>query len=137
MVAQLCPHRFVAHLLCACTGTVIGTPHWMAPECLLSENYSELVDVWSLGITCYELATGQVSMRSHAQTQTQSSSAMLSFHCSYYSVRVTASDSRVQPPHAELHSLRAVLKIPASAPPTLPHPEVSPPPMTFLCARSL
>jgi serine/threonine protein kinase len=65
--------------------TVIGTPHWMAPECLLSDSYSELVDIWSLGITAYELAVGQ-------------------------------------PPHAELHSLRAALKIPASAPPTLPHP---------------
>jgi len=65
--------------------TVIGTPHWMAPECLLSDSYSELVDVWSLGITAYELAVGQ-------------------------------------PPHAELHSLRAALKIPAAPPPTLPQP---------------
>lgn len=57
-----------------------------APECLLSDNYTELVDIWSLGITAYELAVGQ-------------------------------------PPHAELHSLRAALKIPQAEPPTLPHPE--------------
>jgi len=65
--------------------TVIGTPHWMAPEVLMSDDYNELADIWSLGITAYELAVGE-------------------------------------PPHAKLHSMRAALKIPMSAPPTLPDP---------------
>ena len=58
----------------------------MAPEVLLSDEYNELADVWSLGITAYELAVGE-------------------------------------PPHAKVHSMRAAVKIPQSAPPTLPDPE--------------
>ena len=58
----------------------------MAPEVLLSDEYNELADIWSLGITAYELAVGE-------------------------------------PPHAKLHSMRAAVKIPQAAPPTLPDPE--------------
>ena len=65
--------------------TVIGTPHWMAPEVLLSDEYDCKADVWSLGITAYELCVGE-------------------------------------PPHANLHSMRAALKIPITSPPTLPQP---------------
>lgn len=40
------------------TSTVIGTPHYMAPEIVLGKEYNELVDLWSLGVMLYEFMVG-------------------------------------------------------------------------------
>mmetsp|Transcript_7001 Transcript_7001/g.12252 ORF Transcript_7001/g.12252 Transcript_7001/m.12252 type:complete len:832 (-) Transcript_7001:26-2521(-) len=43
-------------------GTMIGTPHYLAPEVVLAEGeggYTSKVDVWSLGVVCLEMADGR------------------------------------------------------------------------------
>lgn len=40
------------------TFTVIGTPHYMAPEVLKSKGYTLHADLWTLGVVLFEFMCG-------------------------------------------------------------------------------
>jgi len=42
------------------TYTILGTPHYMAPEVISGMGYNHLVDLWSIGICMYEFMAGYV-----------------------------------------------------------------------------
>jgi cGMP-dependent protein kinase len=41
------------------TNTIVGTPHYIAPEVLVGQGYNFSADYWSIGVTAYEIYTGQ------------------------------------------------------------------------------
>lgn len=42
------------------TYTLVGTPHYLAPEVIVGKGYTKNADLWSLGICLYELLCGRV-----------------------------------------------------------------------------
>lgn len=42
------------------TFTIIGTPHYMAPEIITGKGYTFSVDLWSIGVCLYEFMCGGV-----------------------------------------------------------------------------
>jgi cGMP-dependent protein kinase len=50
----------IAKIVQGRTYTVVGTPHYMAPEVIVGKGYSLAADYWSIGIMIYEFACGGV-----------------------------------------------------------------------------
>eukprot|EP00441_Pelagodinium_beii_P018046 CAMPEP_0197657862 /NCGR_PEP_ID=MMETSP1338-20131121/44885_1 /TAXON_ID=43686 ORGANISM="Pelagodinium beii, Strain RCC1491" /NCGR_SAMPLE_ID=MMETSP1338 /ASSEMBLY_ACC=CAM_ASM_000754 /LENGTH=876 /DNA_ID=CAMNT_0043234325 /DNA_START=44 /DNA_END=2674 /DNA_ORIENTATION=- len=50
------------------TFTVVGTPHYLAPEVLLGKGYGYLVDIWSLGVLQFELVCGHLPFAEHTDS---------------------------------------------------------------------
>ena len=42
------------------TYTIIGTPHYMAPEIIAGKGYTFSVDLWSIGVCMFEFMCGGV-----------------------------------------------------------------------------
>ena len=42
------------------TRTIIGTPHYIAPEIIVGKGYSFPADLWSLGVIAYEVLCGNL-----------------------------------------------------------------------------
>ena len=42
------------------TFTIIGTPHYMAPEVMKGKGYTFAVDIWTLGVVLYEFVCGSL-----------------------------------------------------------------------------
>ncbi len=49
------------------TFTIIGTPHYMAPEIITGKGYTYSVDLWSIGICLYEFMCGGVPFAEDAE----------------------------------------------------------------------
>lgn len=49
------------------TFTIIGTPHYMAPEIITGKGYTYSVDLWSIGICLYEFMGGGVPFAEDAE----------------------------------------------------------------------
>lgn len=52
--------------------TMCGTMDYLAPEMVEEEPHDDRVDVWCLGVLCYELCTGSAPFEAKSQADTYS-----------------------------------------------------------------
>ena len=49
--------------------TLVGTPHYMAPEVILGKGYGLTADIWTFGIILYEFVCGPLPFGNDAEDQ--------------------------------------------------------------------
>merc|ERR550525_690618 len=59
------------------TFTMVGTPHYMAPEVMRGKGYGTEVDVWALGVILYELVVGHLPFGDNLETTADVCKAVL------------------------------------------------------------
>lgn len=47
--------------------TIIGTPHYMAPEVINGKGYNQMADLWSVGVCLYEFICGGLPFGENAE----------------------------------------------------------------------
>lgn len=65
------------------TFTIIGTPHYMAPEIITGKGYSYSVDIWSIGICLYEFLCGGVPFAEDADDPYEIYEEIIKKPCSF------------------------------------------------------
>jgi cGMP-dependent protein kinase len=59
------------------TFTMIGTPHYMAPEVMRGHGYSTEIDIWSLGVMLFEFVCGYLPFADELDEPTEVCTAVL------------------------------------------------------------
>jgi cGMP-dependent protein kinase len=59
------------------TFTMIGTPHYMAPEVMRGHGYGTEVDIWSFGVMCFEFVCGYLPFADDLDDPTEVCTAVL------------------------------------------------------------
>lgn len=62
---------------CLRTFTMVGTPHYMAPEVMRGKGYGTEVDVWALGVILYELVCGYLPFGDECESTCEVCKAVL------------------------------------------------------------
>ena len=65
------------------TKTIIGTPHYMAPEIIMGGGYSFQVDFWSISICMYEFMCGEVPFGEKEEDPMEIYFAIINKHLSF------------------------------------------------------
>ena len=71
------------------TKTIIGTPHYMAPEIIMGGGYSFQVDFWSISICMYEFMCGEVPFGEKEEDPMEIYFAIINNHLSFPSQYIT------------------------------------------------